>query len=173
MDRPRWYRRSVITRWFTLGYYCFLRKLCRGRPELRRLRKQCGRCKVKFLTGPWNRKQTYMGCVFGCREERKREKCNARGRRHSQTAQGRKDKKIRNQGRSLVSRQSQKQKRPTQPPLFLLSASLLRYVATLIWLGSGQRPQIHELREVFEDILANVFGQAWILRQRSLPERGG
>lgn len=180
MDRPDWYRRTEVTRWLAFGYYQALRRICHGHPELRRLRRRCGRCGVRLLTGRSNSGLSYISCAFGCREKRKREKTNERGRRHYLTPKGRQNKKARNRRRSLASARPSKNKRSTagkERPTFF-RPDMLRYIAFLLRLASGQKPPLREVEKFLKAVLVAVVegAQSAILRQRSwssLPEPDG
>jgi hypothetical protein len=142
--------------------------------------KCCDRCGVWFLTGYGNRKRTDVCCAFGCREETRREKTNERGRRHYRTAKGRVDKSRRNRERSLVSAEQPTQERvtavgPSPPDGFVFSPEVLRHIAYVLLLASGYKPSIGEIEYFLNEVMTAVMivlGPA-ILRQRSLPERGG
>jgi hypothetical protein len=168
----------MVTRWLALVYYRKLRKICHERPELRRHRRKCGRCRIKFLTGPGNRNHKYIGCSFGCRKEREREKSNERGSRYYQTSKGQKQKKARNRKRSLG--QKPKNENPPPPivsksPRSIFHPEILRYITFLLLLASGQKPGLREVEEFLQQVLSVVMEipRSAILRQRSLPERGG
>lgn len=170
----------MVTRWLMLGYYRRLRLVCRGKPGARRVLKRCRRCLIWFLTGVGNRARTDICCAFGCREERRREKGNERGRRHYLTLQGRVVKKARNRDRSSVVAQRSKSDgakitaaSPATPSL--LSRELIRHISHLVWFASGHKPCCREIECFLQDVIS--MGMDWVprsnLSQRSLPERGG
>lgn len=169
-----------MTRWLTLGYYRGLRKSCHAHPESRRDIQHCRRCRIRFLTGRGNLTRTDIDCVFGCRKERIREKTKERGRRHYRTDKGRHNKGARNRARSLMSAGGAKNEKapgvPGSSSAYHFRPELLRYIAYLLKLACDRKPPVAEIERFLQDAVAAVMrlcASCAILRQRSLPGRGG
>lgn len=144
---------------------------------MRGLVKRCGRCGIRFLTGAGNLARADIGCGFGCREERKREKVNERGRRHYRTPHGKTKKSALNRARSELTVFRPRDKCPTalkKPPALFIQ-SVVQYIAYVASLTSKRRPPLHEVEKFLNEVLVVVTDRRsrTILRQRSLPERGG
>ncbi|CAN5570860.1 hypothetical protein BH10PLA2_BH10PLA2_16510 [soil metagenome] len=138
--------------------------------------KHCNRCDIRFLTGQGNRGRTSIGCIFGCRKERQREKSNKRGRRHYQTLKGRRNKGTRNRARSLISAKAPQDIRNEATPPgsgYRFPRELIHYIAFLLRVACGRSPAIVEIDQLLQEALAAVVKFCSILRQRSLPGRGG
>lgn len=138
--------------------------------------KHCNRCNIRFLTGQGNRGRTSIGCIFGCRKERQREMSNDRGRRHYQTPKGRRNKGTRNRARSLISAKTPKKGRTeTTPPgaRYRFSRELIHSIGFLLRFAFGRSPPAVEIDPFLQEVLAAVVIFCAILRQRSLPGRGG
>lgn len=60
----------------------------------------CCHCGIRFLTHPRNANRRNLYCPFGCREHRRRQHANSRSKKHYQTEQGRRKKKLLNGKRS-------------------------------------------------------------------------
>lgn len=160
-------------RWLTLGYYRILRRICRHRPELRRLRKRCVRCSIYFLTSPSNRRRLDLACPFGCRKECARKKANKRGRHHYKTSKGRASKAKRNRRRSLITTNSGGHRdavigrhESRKPTASHLSRDVLQYIGHLLLKLIGQQPPRHNIVFWAEELLEWM--DVLILRQRSL-----
>lgn len=171
-----------MVRWLTLGYYRWLRKICNDHSELRRLRKCCSRCEIRILTSCSNEKRPDIGCAFGCRKECERERTNERGRIHYQTVKGKANKSARNRERSLIDTRESKNDHKAEPttllppqPVSVFDPNLLRYIAYLMSFTPGSPPPIAQIEQYLNEALSAVIQwlQCAILRQRSLPERGG
>jgi hypothetical protein len=124
-----------------------------------------------------------IGCVFGCRREQTREKTNERGRRHYETSKGKANKSVLNRNRGLnVVQQARSasenlekpaQARPDQASE-VFHPSLLGYIVYLLSLASSETPTPQEIAQPLHELLSAVMKfRITILRQRSLPERGG
>lgn len=130
------------------------------------------------MTSAGNVARTDIACGFGCRKELEREKTNERGRRHYGTAKGRTNKCARNRKRSLKPSGSAKSKRAIAAPKMAISPftpGVFLYIAHLLSLASGCKPPLHEIAEFLNEVIIAAMDRArcTILRQRSLPERGG
>mgnify|MGYP001588758914 CR=1 FL=1 len=178
MDRLGWYRRSAVTRWLTYRYFRWLRYICQGRRERRRLLKCCVRCRIRFLTVDSNRRRTDLLCAFGCQEEQRRDQTNARGRRLYRTEKGRNKKKTQNRKRSLnaANQPGNDQTAVAQaaPAAPLFTTELLHYIAYLMLIATGKAPPLIEIEQFLNEALTLVTQSAphTILRQRTLPGRG-
>lgn len=93
---------------------------------------------------------------------------------------GRVDKARLNRARSLIALQRSKSDTATvlaEPasPILVFDSSVLRYIAYLLLVASGEIPSIREIEFFLQAVLAAVMERTHraILRQRSLPERGG
>jgi len=53
----------------------------------------CCHCGIRFLTHPRNTRRIDLRCPFGCRLHNRRQRGNARSRKHNQTDEGRSNKK--------------------------------------------------------------------------------
>lgn len=62
----------------------------------------CCHCGIRFLTHPRNAHRRNLHCPFGCREHHRRDQANSRSKKHYQTEQGRRKKKLLNGKRSAV-----------------------------------------------------------------------
>lgn len=119
--------------------------------------------------------------MFGCREERKREKSNERGRRHYLTDRGRINKGVRNENRSLISPRptgsahtAAKQAKVEAAASFF-NSDVIHYIAYLLTFACGRTPPRIEIEGFLGECLAAIVAgmPRPFLRQRSLPERGG
>ena len=129
------------------------------------------------MTGVSNRERVDIGCVFGCRREREREKTNERGRRYYRSIKGKTSKGARNRDRSLITAQRSKiASTPLPlPKLVVFARDTVLHIAYLLCLESGEKILPGEIEHFLHEALAVVIERARtaILRQRSLPERGG
>lgn len=132
------------------------------------------RCGVRFLTEPSTRERKDLCCMFGCRKHRDREKTNERSRRYNQTPAGRKKKRDRNRKRSLTSHQGSAPHAPSLAAPDIPAWGTLRYCVYLLWLSSGQKTPIHEIRTFVRELWKLIcLSVPPIVRQRPLVERGG
>jgi len=65
----------------------------RNRPELQDCAVGCCHCGIRFFTHPRNARRRDLRCPFGCREHHRRQRGNARSRKHNQTDKRRANKK--------------------------------------------------------------------------------
>ena len=72
----------------------------RDHPELGDCAVLCFHCGIRFLTHPRNARRQNLRCAFGCRQHRRRQRGNARSRKHSETDSARRKKKGLNGKRS-------------------------------------------------------------------------
>ena len=79
----------------------------RDHPDLASCAVCCRQCGIRFLTHPRNANRCDLHCPFGCREYRRRQQANERSRKHYQTQQGRRKKKLLNGKRSSAVSDSQ------------------------------------------------------------------
>jgi hypothetical protein len=70
--------------------------------ELRRCAVFCAHCGIRFLTHPCNAGRKDLGCPFGCRKTRTRQRSNERSKKHYRSPKGRRNKKKRNAFRTTV-----------------------------------------------------------------------
>jgi len=68
----------------------------------------CRRCGIRFLTHPRNADREDLRCEFGCREWHRRERANARSKKHYQTPQGWWNKKLLNGKRSAAASEAER-----------------------------------------------------------------
>jgi hypothetical protein len=74
-------------------YQLTLNALLRDRPDLRDCAVRCRHCGIRFFTHPRNRRRQDLHCPFGCRQHHRRQKANARSRKHARTAVAKRKKK--------------------------------------------------------------------------------
>lgn len=99
--RPDWHqddRAGPVVR----QYQTALDAVLRDHPVLASCAVHCRHCWIRFLTHPRNANRRNLYCPFGCREHRRRQRANARSRRHYRTEQGRRKKKLLNGKRSAT-----------------------------------------------------------------------
>jgi len=74
-------------------YQLTLDAALRDRADLADCAVCCCHCGIRFCTHPRNARRRDLRCPFGCREHHRRQRGNARSRKHGQTDKGRANKK--------------------------------------------------------------------------------
>ena len=93
-------------------YQLTLDAVLRRHPDLRDCAVRCRQCGIRFFTHPRNAGRRDLRCPFGCRPHHRRQRGNARSRRHYQTVEGRRNKKRLNGQRGTAGKDAQS----TAPP---------------------------------------------------------
>ncbi|MCP4570498.1 MAG: hypothetical protein GY841_23185 [FCB group bacterium] len=89
--------RSIVAR-----YYWAIRFVIKQQPELKKYLTCCRHCQILFFTHPRNAGRNDLGCPFGCREARRRQKSTERSVAYNRSKDG-KDKKVKlNQRRNQI-----------------------------------------------------------------------
>ncbi len=81
-------------------YYWAIRIVLRQRPELKRCLTRCRHCQILFFTHPRNAGRKDLGCPFGCRQARRRQKSTERSVEYYRSKEGKKKKIALNQRRN-------------------------------------------------------------------------
>jgi hypothetical protein len=87
--------RSIVAR-----YYWAIRIVLRQRPELKRCLARCRHCQILFFTHPRNAGRSDLGCPFGCRQARRRQRSTERSVAYYRSKEGKKKKIALNQRRN-------------------------------------------------------------------------
>jgi len=89
--------RSIVAR-----YYWAIRIVIKQQPELKYCLTRCRHCQILFFTHPRNAGRNDLGCPFGCREARRRQKSTERSVAYYRSKDGKKKKIALNQRRNQV-----------------------------------------------------------------------
>ena len=87
--------RGIVAR-----YYWAIRLVLRQQPELKSRLTRCRDCRILFFTHPRNKGRNDLGCPFGCRESRRRQKSTQRSVAYYRSKEGKKKKIELNQRRN-------------------------------------------------------------------------
>jgi len=82
------------------AYYWLIRHVIEQQPEIKSILTRCRHCRILFFTDPRNKGRKDLGCPFGCREIRRRQKSTQRSVAYNSSEEGRRKKVELNQRRS-------------------------------------------------------------------------
>ena len=89
--------RSIVAR-----YYWAIRFVIKQQPELKRCLTRCRHCQILFFTHPRNAGRNDLGCPFGCREARRKQKSQERSVAYYRSKDGKSKKVELNQQRNQI-----------------------------------------------------------------------
>ena len=89
--------RSIVAR-----YYWAIRFVIKQQPELKRCLTRCRHCQILFFTHPRNAGRNDLGCPFGCREARRKQKSTERSVAYYRSKDGKSKKVELNQQRNQI-----------------------------------------------------------------------
>ena len=144
---PHWYRDGEV-RPFVARYYWTIRLVIRQKPELKSCLTHCRHCGILFFTHPRNKGRNDLGCPFGCREARRREKSTQRSVAYYRSKDGKKKKIELNQRRNQEedSRDSKGHgPEPDQP--------ILLHIGMVVSLIEGRRVVLETIRALVAKLL--------------------
>lgn len=93
--------RSIVAR-----YYRAIRIVIKQQPELKHCLARCRQCQILFFTHPRNAGRNDLGCPFGCRQARRKQKSTERSVAYYRSKEGKKKKIALNQGRNRIKENS-------------------------------------------------------------------
>ena len=144
---PHWYRDGEVRR-FVARYYWAIRLVIRKKPELKSCLTRCRHCGILFFTHPRNKGRNDLGCPFGCREARRRQKSTQRSVAYYRSRDGKKKKIELNQRRNQEkdSRDSKGHgPEPDQP--------ILLHIGMVVSLIEGRRVVLETIRALVAKLL--------------------
>ena len=89
--------RSIVAR-----YYWAIRFVIKQKPELKNCLTRCRHCQILFFTHPRNAGRNDLGCPFGCREARRKQKSTERSVAYYRSKDGKSKKVELNQQRNQI-----------------------------------------------------------------------
>lgn len=131
-----------------LTYYQLIRSVLRAHARLRRCLTRCRHCRIFFFIHPRNAGRVDLGCPFGCRQVRRRQKSNQRSADYYRDEAGREKKRVLNARRARRPVVEPPAGAPAPDPSLPWPRRLLLYVRLVVALIEARPVSLAEVVEM-------------------------